>query len=449
MPEHLEFDLAYLALLTQNGLKPLSRWEGRLNPATLQALSRMGLATLRVPRLLQNGTWVEEYIFSRRGAPIDAYARHFYGAPLSQSPRHQRLEGRLFGYPHCCVEHYIRKPYDQNGLSCADQAVLFHWACPQCQATAELLPHYHRIHTRLVGQYRGQPVASTHAPWRQSVAVAASLSLLALGTLRCDLNGITIPDPIQHNPHLFALSAEVDGDGDFLEDRYESLLGLKAGDKDSDRDGILDGPDLALSLLSAWLALPAAPREDGAYVENHMMRGLEQCNVCQHNVNMGYARLVNPLENLEMELPYLFLHHFLEHGSFSYDGTLHSEGRVNAALLRIVLQGDGTSHLLGSPPDPAVQHRARTLARTLESLPREAQNDRAYVIEHQAKGLEMCHCCGQSINMGYLELHHPAKKLHLDIPIIGAHYLHCGGFSYQGDLHKGVIDEAALSALLE
>jgi len=447
--KQLEIELAYLAMLTQEGIKPLSRWESALPLRATQTLEKLGLSVARVPRLLRNGSWVEEVIFSARSERIAEYIRLFYGQPLSKSPQHQRDEGRLFGYPSCCVEHFIRRPYDKNGLSPADQRVLFHWACPDCHATVELLPAYHRIHRILRDQYISSEMVSAGNSFRRSLAIAASISILALGTVHCDPDWITIPNPVEANPHLFALPGDIDGDQDFLEDRYEPILGLSERHKDSDHDGLWDGPDLALSLLPSYLALPATPRSDGPYVEDHMLRGLEQCNVCQQNVNMGYARLVNPLENLEIELPYLFLHHFLEHGSFSYDGTLHGAGRVNAALLRIILQGDGTAHLLGAAADPALQAQAQALAKALDYLPREVQADRAYVLEHHAKGLEMCHSCGQSINMGYLELVNPMKNVRMDIPIIAAHYLHCGCFSYQGDIHKGEIDEAALTAILQ
>ncbi len=449
MIKQLDFELACLALLTQEGIKPLSRWESALPLRATQTLAKLGLSVARVPRLLRNGSWVEEVIFSARSECITEYIQLFYGQPLSKSPQHQRDEGRLFGYPSCCVEHFIRRPYDVNGLSPADQRVLFHWACPNCRATGKLLPAYHRIHRILRDQHIPSEMVPAGNSLRRSLAIAASISILALGTVHCDPDWITIPPPFEVNPHLFALPGDVDGDQDFLEDRYEPILGLDNRDKDSDGDGLMDGPDLALALLPSYLALPNTPRTDGPYVEDHMLRGLEQCNVCQQTVNMGYARLVNPLENLEMELPYLFLHHFLKHGSFSYDGSLHGEGRVNAALLRIILQGDGTAHLLGAAADPALQAQAHTLGIALDGLPREVQADRVYVIEHQAKGLEMCHSCGQSINMGYLELVNPVKNARMDIPIIAVHYLHCGSFSYQGDLHKGVIDAAALTALLQ
>jgi hypothetical protein len=46
----LEFELAYLALLTQNGTKPLSRWEGVVPHGIEEVIEEMGLAPAEVAR---------------------------------------------------------------------------------------------------------------------------------------------------------------------------------------------------------------------------------------------------------------------------------------------------------------------------------------------------------------------------------------------------------------
>jgi hypothetical protein len=388
----------------------------------------------------------DEHIFSQTTGPVEDYQHHFHGQALSKVASVQRTEGRLFGYPSCCIEHFIHSPYHRNGLDPDDQAILFHWACPGCRASAALLSEYRRVYDALGCQY------ATPGPYPlplRKLALAASLTLFSLGTLNCDRDWFPTPEIGPPNQHLFALAVDIDADRDFLEDRYEAMLRLSAKNMDTDLDGLPDGPDLALSLLHRFQTLSSTPQKEAPYIEHFMLRGLEQCNICQETVNMGYAKISNPLENLSIELPYIFLHHFLTHGSFSWDGNVHGQGRVNTVLLNIVLRGNGESHLLGAALDPAEQSLARTFGDAIDALPREVQTERPYVIEHQVKGLEMCHCCGQNINMGFLEIIHPVKKIKLDLPFISVHYLHCGGFSYQGDVHTGRCDAAALAAILD
>ena len=48
--KEVDFELAFLALLTCDGLKPLSRWEKSLNEAELGLLGKMGLLTKQIRR---------------------------------------------------------------------------------------------------------------------------------------------------------------------------------------------------------------------------------------------------------------------------------------------------------------------------------------------------------------------------------------------------------------
>jgi hypothetical protein len=43
------------------------------------------------------------------------------------------------------VEAFVANGYQSNGFACEDQAILFHWACPDCEKTRHLLPEYRRI----------------------------------------------------------------------------------------------------------------------------------------------------------------------------------------------------------------------------------------------------------------------------------------------------------------
>ena len=67
----LEFDLAYLALLAQNGIKPLSRWEGIVPHGIEEVMDEMGLEPAYVRRRLHNGKSTTEFVFSKSEALLE------------------------------------------------------------------------------------------------------------------------------------------------------------------------------------------------------------------------------------------------------------------------------------------------------------------------------------------------------------------------------------------
>jgi hypothetical protein len=143
--KEIDFELVYLALLTCEGIKPLSRWEKPLDDNGLELLQQMGLLTKQIRRTVKTGDEVFETIFSRLPGYIQLYEQHFANTPIDKSAHTQRLEGFLFGYPACCVEEYIRHPYTTNNLMIEDQKILFHWSCKDCKITPLLLPAYRSL----------------------------------------------------------------------------------------------------------------------------------------------------------------------------------------------------------------------------------------------------------------------------------------------------------------
>jgi hypothetical protein len=144
--KRIDFELAYLALLTREGLKPLSRWEKPLDEASLDALQQMNLQTRLVRRTVKTGRSVVEGIFGRCPASLDVYVERFAERPVDKSAETVRIEGYLFGYPPCCIEQYAEHPYAPNDLPEEAQKMLFHWACRDCRITPLLLPAYHTAH---------------------------------------------------------------------------------------------------------------------------------------------------------------------------------------------------------------------------------------------------------------------------------------------------------------
>ena len=147
--KEIDFELAYLAVLTREGLKPLSRWEKILAGSDLELLQRINLLTRQVRRTVKTGKEVIETIFSRTPAYIQLYKQTFGNTPIDKSARTQRFEGFLFGYPPCCVNHFIHKPYAPNNLTQQQQEILFHWTCRDCKITPLLLPAYKSIYDLL------------------------------------------------------------------------------------------------------------------------------------------------------------------------------------------------------------------------------------------------------------------------------------------------------------
>ncbi|MCU0914961.1 MAG: hypothetical protein MUC88_10405 [Planctomycetes bacterium] len=141
----LDPELAYLALLTRRGLKPVSRWEKPLAESGLVLLGRMGLIACPIPRTVKTGRQVVETVFGISSAWVRLYERRFAGQPVDKSSATVRVEGFLFGYPPCCVEQYVRHPYAAGDLPEEDRRVLFHWPCRDCQPTSLLLPVYRQV----------------------------------------------------------------------------------------------------------------------------------------------------------------------------------------------------------------------------------------------------------------------------------------------------------------
>ena len=138
--------LAYLAVLTREGIKPLSRWEKPLEEESRGWLEELNLQVREVPRTVKTGKVITETIFGTTPGYLQIYIRCFDGRPVDKSAQTQRIEGFLFGFPGCCVDRFIRQGYAENGLVREDQGILFHWACRDCSVTPILVPVYREIH---------------------------------------------------------------------------------------------------------------------------------------------------------------------------------------------------------------------------------------------------------------------------------------------------------------
>ena len=290
-----------------------------------------------------------------------------------------------------------------------------------------------------------------------------------------------------------------DADKDFLTNAEESAIGYRAFSQDQNRNAFGDGVELAARCGETIAQLPAADANEPGRIHKveKPLRGIEVCEICGGNINMGTVELINPGLELRMELPYLTLH-YLEHGSFSYLSE-RREGRVNVpTLLRLLelrfphepdrhqlsldyslaevgrlasdandldgdLLADSEELAAGLNLHHADQNEnllpdgvelAQHLAEIIDRLPAFESNspDAAGIhrVNFLLRGIETCEICGETVNMGHWRIVNPMLGLSLDVPIISWHYMQHGSFSFLSRVHgPGRLDLATLRQILE
>ncbi|MCK4306293.1 MAG: hypothetical protein KAY24_18780, partial [Candidatus Eisenbacteria sp.] len=457
----LDFQLAYLVLLTRHGLKPLSRWERRLSKEEHNIIRASGMALDTVGRRTRIGRKVVETVFAMSSRYTGLYRTRLDGTPLKETPETIRLEGRLFGYPSCCVEAFIRHPYVPNELDPSDQEILFHWACPACKTTRGLLREYRRIYTecrQLFGSQVEPRRRSSLGMTRSIAKVAASLALVA-GTAGFawanDPHWLPVPDDL---------------DCDYLSFAEEILRGTDWENPDTDQNQVLDGVQTGL-LIRQLIESPPP----GVEVEEHPAYGTEICSVCGEIVNMGHVTITHQQRGLSVDLPFIALH-YLEHGSLGYEGDIHV-GRADLDMLKRMLFPCDPPHLLPAvgedpdadgllteeelplgtdPTDPDTDNDslidgpqvAEGFVPIIGELPREEVLDRSYMLEHRVWGLEECEVCGATLNMGHAEIVNPLEGLSVTAPFVALHTLAHGGFVFDGTVNDGRLLPTILKTVL-
>jgi len=316
---------------------------------------------------------------------------------------------------------------------------------------------------------------------RQAVAAGAA-AVITLGA------GFALNKCIAANvPDKHQLPLKQDIDGDLLADGEELAIGYKPFVADQNRNGTLDGMELATRCAAIIAQLPwQAEAAPGATYKWHTaQKGIETCDICGETVNMGPAGIVNPKLGLNVDCPLIALH-YMEHGSFSYAGDVHT-GRIDIPTLMRTLElrfpGEPDEHLLPVSENdldgdlltdneelaagynlydadqdndltPDGIELAKQCADVIEALPVYEPNapgvNELYKANFMQRGIELCEICGHSANMGYWQVINPKLGLSVEVPDIVCHYMQHGSFSYWGDRHgKGRIDVALLAKILE
>ncbi|MEJ2703224.1 MAG: hypothetical protein P8Z79_12355 [Sedimentisphaerales bacterium] len=299
--------------------------------------------------------------------------------------------------------------------------------------------------------------------------------------------------------HQLAVSR--DADGDLLADGEEAAIGYQPFVADQNRNAIADGVELAQRCAAAidglYVYIPGTmmPIPNETYRVRHVLFGVERCDICGQEVNMGGSEILNPRLGLRYPdpndsldgafLPDLALH-YMKHGSFDCLGDVHS-GRADVArLLRVLdlrypfdpdehqlpVDGDDLDRdLLADAEELAAGYDlynadqdgnllpdgieiATQCAEVIDSLPVFDPNGpevhALYKESFLQRGLEYCGVCGSSVNMGYWRITNLKFGLSIDVPEIVLHYMKHGSFSYTGDIHgKGRMDLARLVKILE
>jgi hypothetical protein len=460
----LGFDISYLALLTKDRIKPLSRWEGKFSSRQVKALRRLGLKTNTVDRKLLNGGTKPELIFSTSSRYLDLYSRKYYRTAIKKDQQTVTTEGFLFGYPGCCVRNFARNGYTHNEFMGRGQAILFHWVCPGCRVTPELLPYYQRIHTDCCSLLESRRTSATDL-LKASLPAAALSLLFALAPGKTEAS----------DPHWYCSNA-VDINGNFLNKREDFLLGTRW---EHNLGGLPGGPAEALRFSDIIDWLPPDSIDSDCYIEHWWAAGVESCYVCGDWINMGHFYIHNPMRGISIEIPYLGLH-YMSHGSFSYDGTIHT-GRVDIELLKQVLAHDYHSHYIeisndsdrDGLRDEAEDHfgtqtgdrdsndnrlydgaevaegHTETISRLPISGADPPPTDFPYMIFVPADGIETCEMCGFNISMGLVSIINPQNGAEITFPNMALHYLAHGSYAYGLVADPSEINPVLLDSVLK
>ena len=443
------FEFYYLSELTKQKIKPLSRFEKQISRKEIRWLKKQGLFVELIRRKALNGNRIIETIFSTSNRYIQFYSNRFENTLLYKNSDEIKLEGFLFGYPSCCVHQFIQKPYILNHLPKSDQSLLFHWACPHCRITPELIPYYQPVYKSVKDWYDSEILTKNvfRNKYKRNFQTAIAVALITGGLVSAQTSVDTA--------HYIPLPGDINNDGlSYAEEIYLGTYEI----------GLLnDCQKYAILFHNIIDSLPDSIQTDKTYKIDYLMRGQIQCPACGDWVNMGYVHIVNPMRNLEIELPYMALH-FMENGYFSY-GSNEAFTRVDIDTLKRILfpynpdhripiendlDGDGISNVYedslwmgysaetedydnnGIIDGPQI---AEELIRLFPKLKETNDGIHSYVKFKPTWGTENCQICGSIHNMGTVEITNPENNRKYEVPFLALHAMAHGSFAYNGEVH--------------
>jgi hypothetical protein len=166
------------------------------------------------------------------------------------------------------------------------------------------------------------------------------------------------------------LEVEGDTDEDGLKDEEEAHFSLDPLLRDTDGDGLPDGPELAMAMAHVISGLPEGPRPDSTYVNHGYMDGFVYCLICGERINMGYMEIVNPVAGSSCYVDYVN-HHYMEHGSFFSDYPEHyrTDPRDLDLVLDMNSRSSGPHGPMASAPLAVYPNPFRQVTNIVYSLP--------------------------------------------------------------------------------
>ena len=341
------------------------------------------------------------------------------------------------------------------------------------------------------------PYTRSGTGFRRRAIAAGTAAAITLGA-GAGLNKALAKDKPGTITHQLPVSQDVDKD--LLSDAEETAIGYRPFIADQNSNEVLDGVELALHCAALINELPIyvpgtmMPIPNQIYKVVYTLFGLERCDICGQEVNMGGVEIINPNlglsypdpnDPLEGEfLPELALH-YMEHGSFDCYGDVH-KGRVDIARLlrtlelrypenpnehQLAVTDDLDGDFMTDSEELAAGYDlydvdqnddlttdgielARQCAEAVDALPVFDPNgpevNAIYKVNYLQRGLENCSTCGEAVNMGYWQITNLKLGLSVDVPVLALHYMEHGSFSYDGTVHeKSRIDLALLVKILE
>ena len=164
------------------------------------------------------------------------------------------------------------------------------------------------------------------------------------------LRTLGIRFPVEMDEHQLPLDYSTDKDpeapgvndldGDRLTDEEELATGLNLYQADQNENLLPDGMELAQRFAEQIDRLPTfdpdQPEAKGLYKVSYMMRGLEWCGICGQSVNMGFWQIVDSASGMTIDVP-VIAWHYMQHGSFSFHGSVHGVDRIDVVALDQIL----------------------------------------------------------------------------------------------------------------
>jgi len=338
---------------------------------------------------------------------------------------------------------------------------------------------------RRAHQKHAKEQAKRRKKFKQRAVAASTAAAITLAA------GITLHKVLaSYAPDPHELPVVQDTDKDLLADSEELALAYLPLEPDQNRNGILDGVELAKLSAADINELPwqqeAKPGQTYKWWAPQF--GVERCDICGELIVMGPGGVVNPRLGISAEFPFLMALHYMEHHSFSYAAHYGHDplrGRVDVVALLQALElrlpwqpndhqlpvphdadedllCDAEENELGYLPfDPDQNNNtildgvelAKLSAVVIDQLPQINPGDpppnEIHKIEHRARGNENCCICGLTVNMGSLEIVNPQRCLSVEFPILSEHYMTHGSFSYEGSTNSGRTNVPLLLRTLE